>query len=190
MFSIPPAFSLKPHPWQQERGCSVWSMSCSDVPGWAAIQSTQLWAVIPDHGSRNTCRGGGRGVLTAPLTVQRDERGVRLVSKSLKPPLLRKNSKPAVVCFCQRVICCRRVCGIVQVSVHHLHCGFAAWKQPPFTWWNTVPGNGLAPSYNGSSTNPPWALQFRKAPRPVKVDLRGGFWWEKMLQQWLVCFLN
>lgn len=142
MFSIPPAFSLKPHPWQQERGCSVWGMSCSDVPGWAAVQSTQLWAVIPDHGSRNTCRGGGRGVLTAPLTVQRDERGVRLVSKSLKPPLLRKNSKPAVVCFCQRVICCRRVCGIVQVSVHHLqwvcsvetttlclmeHC---AWKWP------------------------------------------------------------
>lgn len=52
-----------------------------------------------------------------------------------------------------------------------------------------MPGNGLAPSYNGSSTNPPWALQFRKAQRPVKVDLRGGFWWEKMLQQRLVCFL-
>lgn len=132
---------------KEDAQCEVWAVQC---PRWAVVQSTELQAVIPDHGSRNTCRGGGRGALTPPWQgkgMGESSQASYQVTEASAP-----EEKLQTCCglLCPGVICCRRVGATVQSTPSLWVCSVeAAWM------WDAVPENGLAPAAVGTPLIPP-----------------------------------
>lgn len=164
MLSFPPTFSLKARPWQQERGCSVWSVSCSGVPDeqWCKVQSCKQWFL--------TMGAGTRAEVGAEVPSQPPWQGKGMAERSQASQQVTEASAPEeklqTCCglplswgdLLQKGWCYRAVhtltVGLQRGSSMDVGC--CAWERP-------------GPSCSGDPTNPPGLCS--------AINLRGLWRW-------------